>query len=298
MPDWPAVRRNLRVALVTFALTLGIVYLGVCYLFWAYEPAFVFAQLPRAAVAPEAAGLDGFAEIAVTADDGARLFGWWRPPEPGHGAIVFLTGTGVSLQDCAPLLGDLAAHGFGVLGIDYRGNGASPGTPSEAAWRADARAAFDFVETAAPAAKIAAFGESMGTGFAVGLALQRPVAGVLLNSPYASVARLFELHGIALLPHVPLPARLLMRDPLDSEALIGQLAVPVMILHGTADAAIPISEARRLYAAAREPKTMIEVADAQHVQTWFGESRDRALAALAAWTAPAAAPSIAGRTSP
>jgi hypothetical protein len=286
MPDWRVVRRKFGVASLTFALALGVAYVGLCALFWAYEPAFVFAQVQRPRIAPQTLGLKGFAEVTVTTEDGVPLYGWWRPPQPGHGAIVFLTGTGVTLSDYAALLGDLAAHGFGVVGIDYRGNGASPGTPSEAAWRSDARAAFDFVHDAAPQARIAVFGESMGTGLAVGLALDRPVVGVLLNSPYASVLRLFEMHGIRLAPGVPLPFQLLMTDTLDSEALIGKLRVPVMILHGTADQSIPIAEARRLYAAAREPKTMIEVAGAGHVQTWFGSARDRALAALAAWTAP------------
>ncbi len=297
MPDWRVVRRNLGVATLTFALALGVVYVGICALFWAYEPVFVFAQVERPR-APQAAARYGFAEVTVTTKDGAKLYGWWRPPQPGHGAIVFLTGTGVTLSDCAGRLGDLAAHGFGVLGIDYRGNGASPGTPSEAAWRADAHAAFDFVHGAAPEAKIAVFGESMGTGLAVGLAVDRPVAGVLLNSPYASVLRLFELHGIRLAPGVPLPFRLLMTDTLDSEALIGKIRVPVMILHGTADRAIPIAEARRLYAAAREPKTMIEVEGAGHTETWFGANRDRALAALAAWTAPDSTGSVAGGRAP
>ena len=89
---------------------------------------------------------------------------------------------------------------------------------------------------------------------------------------------------MALAPRVPLPFRLLMTDTLDSEALIGKLRVPVMILHGTQDGAIPIAEARRLYAAARQPKTMIEVTGAGHVDVWFGPTRDAALAALAAWT--------------
>jgi fermentation-respiration switch protein FrsA (DUF1100 family) len=286
MPDWSVVRRNIRVASVSFALVFGVVYVGLCWLFWAYEPVFVFYHLKRPEIAPESAGLTGFAEVGVTTEDGMRLYGWWRPPEPGHGAIVVFTGTGVTLSDYAGLLGDLAAHRFGVLGIDYRGNGASPGTPSEAAWRSDARAAFDFVHAAAPQSKIVAYGQSMGTGFAVGLALERPAVGVLLDSAYASVVRLFARNGLPLLHGVPFPARLLMTDTIDSEAMIGRLRVPVMMLHGTEDHAIPIEEARRLYAAAREPKELIEVAGAGHAAVWFGPTRDRALAALAAWTAP------------
>jgi alpha-beta hydrolase superfamily lysophospholipase len=225
-------------------LLAGFAYAGLCLWFAANEHAFVFYPMARASIAPQEAGLSGVAEVTIATEDGERLYGWWAPPKPGHGAIVILTGKGVVLSDYAGQFGDLADHGFGVLGVDYRGNGASTGSPSEAGLRADARAAFDFVRAAAPAARIAVFGESLGTGVAVGLAHDRPVAGVLLNSPYASIARLFELRGLKL------PYRLLMADPLDSEALIGGLGVPVMILHATADDAIPIAEARRLYAAA------------------------------------------------
>lgn len=285
MPERRAVGRGILAASCAFALTIALVYVGLCWLFWTYEPAFVFHLVPRPAVSPETAGLKGFAQVEIATEDGARLDGWWGPPAPGHGAIVVLTGTGVSLADYAPLIGDLAEHDFGVLGIDYRGNGASPGAPSEAAWRADARAAFDFIRAAAPQAKIAAFGQSMGTGFAIELALDRPVAGVLLDSAYASVVRLYELGGLPFI-HAPFPARLLMRDPIDSEAMIGGVRVPILMLHGTEDRAIRIGEARRLYAAAHQPKDMIEVAGAGHAAVWFGPYRERGLAALAAWTAP------------
>lgn len=275
-------RRLVRIgALGGLALVLlaGIAYGGLCLWFAASQRGFVFLPMERASTSPEANGLTGVAEITVATEDGERLYGWWAAPKPGHGAIILLIGKGIVLSDYPELFGDLVGQGFGVLGIDYRGNGASTGTPSEKGLRADARAAFDFVRAAAPGAKIAVLGESLGTGIAVGLARDRPVAGVLLNSPYASVVRLFEMRGW------PLPYRLLMADPLDTEALIGRIGVPVMIMHSTMDRAIPIAEARRLYAAAREPKTMIEVDAANHAEVWFGETRERALKALAAWTA-------------
>ena len=268
------------VASAALLVLAGLAYAGVCVWFAVNARSFVFLAVHRISTTPEAAGLKDVAAVTIATEDGERLYGWWAPPRPGHGAIVLLVGKGVIVSDEAELFGDLTANGFGVLGIDYRGNGASTGSPSEAGLRADARAAFDFVRGTSPPAKIAVLGESLGTGIAVGLAHDRPVAGVLLNSPYASVVRLFEMRGL------PLPYRWLMADQLDSEALIGSIGVPVMILHGTADDAIPIAEARRLYAAAREPKTMIEVEGADHVAVWFGPTRERALAALTAWTTP------------
>ena len=286
MPSRRAIARELRRAALGFLAAAVVAYVAACAVFALIEPKLVFAQVHRARTAPAAAGLQGFSAVTITTQDGVPLDAWWAPPEPGHGAIVVLTGSGVVMADYAGLFGDLAARGFGVVGIDYRGNGASPGTPSEWGWRADARAAFDFAHTAAPVARIAVFGQSMGTGLAVGLGTDRPVAGVLLDSAYASLVRLFAINGVPLFGHLPMPLRLLMRDPIDSEALIGKLHAPVMILHGTRDGVIPIAEARRLYAAAHEPKTMIEVEGAEHAGVWSGEPRTRALAALAAWTKP------------
>jgi uncharacterized protein len=274
------VGKGLLVAAAALLLVAGLAYGGVCAWFAVNARSFVFLPMARASTAPDMAERGNIAEVSIRTEDGERLYGWWTPPAPGHGAILILTGKGVVISDYAGLFRDLAASGFGVLGIDYRGTGASTGRPSEAGLRADARAGFDFIRGAAPQAKIAVYGESLGTGIAVGLAHDRPVVGILLNSPYASVVRLFELRG------PPLPYRLIMPDQLDSEALIGSLGVPVMILHGTADDAIPVSEARRLFAAAREPKAMIEVAAAAHGEVWLGATRERALAALHAWTAP------------
>jgi uncharacterized protein len=66
-----------------------------------------------------------------------------------------------------------------------------------------------------------------------------------------------------------------------------------MILHGTADENVPITEARRLYAAAREPKTMIEVEGAGHLAAWEDGAKVPALQALAAWTTPNPRPALA-----
>ena len=178
------------------------------------------------------------------------------------------------------ILGDLAQAGFGVLAIDYRGYGGSSGRPSEEGLRADARAAFDFARAAAPQASIALFGESLGTGVAVNLARERPLAGVLLNSPFASIADHFAVH----LPR--LPYRLLLTQRFDSEGQIAGVGAPVMILAGTADDVTVIGEARRLFARAHEPKRMIEVGGAGHCGAWSGEAKAAALAALAEWTRP------------
>jgi uncharacterized protein len=258
----------------------GFLYLLLCLFFVMHQRQFQFT-LGGTRSTPEAATAAGFTEVKFATEDGERLDGWWLPPPAGGGVILFLHGTPGTVPDHTWRFAQLRHSGLGILAIDWRGYGGSTGQPSERGLRADARAGFDFIYAAAPQSRIAVFGESLGTGPAVALAHDRPVAGILLNAPYASVRRLFERRGPVL------PYRWLMSDPFDSEALIGDVGVPVMILHGTEDPAVPVGEARRLYAAAREPKSMIVVEGAGHLSAWEGGGEGPALAALARWTAQA-----------
>jgi len=282
----PARKRVSPVAVAGFAalFAIGLLYLYLCLFFALHQREFQYT-LGGTRSTPEAAAAAGFTEVTVATEDGERLDGWWRPPPSGGGVVLYLHGTPGTLPDYGWRLAQLQKSGLSILGIDWRGYGGSTGQPTELGLRADARAAFDFVRAAARGSRIAVFGESLGTGPAIALARERPVAGVLLNAPYASVRRLFELRG------PPLPYRWLMNDPFDSEALIGDLNVPVLILHGTADPAIPIAEARRLYAAAREPKQIIVIEGAGHGDAWEGGGEGAALEALARWTAPEGAAS-------
>ena len=264
------------VALGTLLLG-GLFYLYVCLFFVMHQREFQYT-LGGTRSTPEAAAAAGFTEVKVPTEDGERLDGWWLAPPAGRGVVLFLHGTPGTVPEHTWRFAQLKHSGLGILAIDWRGYGGSTGQPTELGLRADARAGFDFIRSAAPQSRIAVFGESLGTGPAVALAHDRPVAGVLLNAPYASVRRLFELRRPFL------PYRWLMSDPFDSEALIGGVGVPVMILHGTADPNVPVEEAHRLYAAAREPKRIIVDEGAGHLNAWEGGGEGPALAALARWT--------------
>jgi fermentation-respiration switch protein FrsA (DUF1100 family) len=240
----------------------GFLYLCLCLFFVMHQRQFQYT-LGGTRSTPKAAAAAGFTEVKVPTQDGERLDGWWLAPPAGRGVVLFLHGTPGTVPNQVWRLTQLQQSGLGILAIDWRGYGGSTGQPSEWGLRADARAGFDFIRAAAPQSGIAVFGESLGTGPAVALARDRRVAGILLNAPY----------------------RWLLTDQFDSEALIGAVGVPVMILHGTADPAIPVDEARRLYAAAQEPKTMIVVEGAGHLDAWEGGGEAPALAALVRWTA-------------
>ena len=254
-------------------------YIGLCLLFFVHQRAFQYAPA-GGLMTPEQAGLIGVTAVDVRTEDSERLDAWWAPPPRSSGGVVlFLHGAPGTLRDTAWIIADLQAANLGAMAIDYRGHGGSSGVPTEAGVRLDVRAAFDYLRITAPGSRIAVFAESFGTGPALALARDRPVAGLVLNAPYASVRRLFELRG------PPLPYRWLMHDQYDSEALIGRVTAPILILHLTSDPIIPVGEARLLFAAAHEPKTMIEIEGDGHLDAYTGAGKRPAIEALLRWTA-------------
>lgn len=271
------VRRRLLVAGLGMLLVLLALYAAAALWLTLNQRRLVY--YPDAArIEPAQAGLPGFTAVTLTTDDNERIVGWWRPPPARAGVVLYLHGNAGNLAHRASRLRDIAEAGLGVLAIDYRGYGGSSGTPSEAGLGRDAVAAHRWIGTTAPGASVTLFGESLGSGVAVALADRRPVAGLVLDSPFASVLRLGERAAPWL------PVRMLMRERYDSEARIGGVDAPVLIVHCTGDREIPFSEGRRLFAAAEAPKDMVAMTGCGHIQTWRGEGRSRMLSAMKAWT--------------
>jgi fermentation-respiration switch protein FrsA (DUF1100 family) len=95
-----------------------------------------------------------------------------------------------------------------------------------------------------------AYGESLGTGVATRLALLRPVKALVLEAPFTSVV------DVGRQVWWFLPLRLVMTDQYRTIDRIGSVKAPLLILHGARDSMIPVTQARQVYAAANEPKTL------------------------------------------
>src|SRR5699024_10723655 len=129
-----------------------------------------------------------------------------------HLAALYLPGNGGNRAGRAPLGEILADAGFTTLLVDYRGFGGNPGSPSEAGLLEDARSAYRYLRSEGYAADdIFLIGESLETAVEVSLASEVDVGGVLLRSPFTSMAdvarHLFK--G---------PAHWLLRDHYDSRS--------------------------------------------------------------------------------
>ena len=166
--------------------------------------------LPAGAPAPAAEQLlDGGSAVRVHTDDGLDLTAWHAPatgPTTGVTVLV-LPGNAGSRLARVPLARALAGAGFDVLLLDYRGYGGNPGSPTEDGLAADARAAHHHLvgERGVRADRLVLFGESLGAAVATRLARERPVAALVLRSPFTSLADVGARH------YPFLPVRALLR---------------------------------------------------------------------------------------
>lgn len=214
---------------------------------------------------PAAAGVPEMREVALATADGLELTAWHAPARSyGAATVVFLHGNAGGLDKRAFKARVFLDAGFGVLMVEYRGYGGNPGRPSEAGCIADALAGLDWL-AAAGIVNVALYGESLGSGVAVQVAAERPLAAVILEAPFTSLAELAPAI-------VPLPlARLLMVDRFDSAARIAAVAAPLLVVHGERDILVPVAMGRRLLAAHRGNARGLFLPQAGHNDTWaFG----------------------------
>ena len=210
---------------------------------------------------PELTGLAsiGVREVKLSTDDGLSLLSWYLPARAGRPVIAYFHGNGGHIGYRAERLLRFAREGYGVLMAEYRGYGGNPGTPTETGFYADGSAALAFLQHEGVAAdRIVLYGESLGGGVAVELAVDHDIAALILEAPVTSVAEVAQSHY----PFVP--ASRMVLDRFDLVARIGRIRAPILVLHGKRDRVVPIRYGRALFDAAPEPKEGWFAPDAGH----------------------------------
>ena len=227
---------------------------------------------PHRDPAPAAAGLTGVERLTLTTPDGESLILWYAPPEGDRPVILFLHGNAGEIADRAPRFAFYQAQGYGVAFLSWRGYGGSSGRPSETGLLADAKTAYDHLRAQGlPPGRIVLVGESLGTGPAVVTAARNPVGALVLEAPYSAAL------DIARANYSWLPVGLLMLDQYRGRDHIAEVRAPLLILHDAADQVIPIRYGKRLFQAARAPKSFLSLGPVGHEAlnaptTWAAEA--------------------------
>jgi len=198
-----------------------------------------------------------FEEMRIPVPD-AVLDALHFPLEDSRGLVFFLHGNAGNLETWTTGLDFYRRVGFDLFMLDYRGYGKSTGSMrSEAELLADVRAAWDAIAPRYRGKPIVIYGRSMGTGLAASLARDVHPALLVLVSPYASLTS-------AAKRSYPLAPEWLLKYPLRTDAIIGDVTSPVMLLHGRDDALIPSSDSEQLRSLVRAPVELVLIDGAGH----------------------------------
>ncbi len=198
-------------------------------------------------------------DVTFAATDGVRLNGWFFPGATNSPrsrfVILHCHGNGGNISHRLEAAAGLLDLGLGVLLFDYRGYGRSAGRPSEEGTYRDAQGAYAWLRGRGFApTNILVFGESLGGAVAADLARREPVGGLILQSTFTSIPDV----GAELFPW--LPVRWLAHTRYDTRAKLPLIRIPLLVLHSRTDTLIPFHHAEQNFAAANEPKLLVELA--------------------------------------
>ncbi|MGO1972553.1 MAG: alpha/beta hydrolase [Propionibacteriaceae bacterium] len=270
-----AVFRHVVRAVLVLGL-IGVLALGSV---WMLQRSFIYHP-GEAEVPPAGEVIEGARDITLTTSDGLELTAWFLPPveKAPHAdtAVLMAPGNAGDRRSRAGLAGEVNAHGFAVLVLEYRGFGGNPGRPSEDGLAADALAASDaLTELGYPPERTLYFGESLGTGVVAGLQAARPPAGIVLRSPFTDLADLGSVH-------YPEPVvRLVLRDRFPVREQMAGSQVPTTVIHGDRDSVVPSAQSAAVAAASPVlvEELLIEGAD-HNDEVMFGSEVADAMARL------------------
>jgi hypothetical protein len=240
-------------SLSSVAAITAVAYVGRVALLFVFQRNLLYHP-PATMPTPAVSGVADMRVVSLKTADGLILKAWYAAPRVDGGPVaLYFCGNAGHIGYRAFKIRRLLDAGIGALLVSYRGFGGNPGRPSEAGLYADGRAALRFLaEEGVTPARTVLYGESLGSGVAVRMAheqgLREPVAAVVLETPYTSIADVAAWH------YPFIPARRLVRDRFDAIAKISTIRAPLLVFHAEDDGIIPQKLARQLFDAAVEPK--------------------------------------------
>lgn len=267
----PPLTTGLRtVAMLVIKILAGLlVSYGVLLLLaWKFQEKLAFPGHRVRLVDPERVGIPDGEIVTLVTSDGLALKGWYLPPAPlpAPGAkapgLIWFYGNLESVSGLAPVIRELRPPGVGILVVDYRGYGENRGRPTEAGLYRDADAAWSFLarRPELDSSRIAVYGRSLGSAVALYLADTKPVAAVVLDSPFTNAREMARLHYPFLPPWI-------LRLKLDNLGRASRLKVPLLVFHGTEDRIVPPRMGRAVAVAGRA-RELVWIDGADHNDTY------------------------------
>lgn len=194
--------------------------------------------------------------------DGVDITSWYAAPKDGKPVIVMFHGNGGNIAGRGFKQQAFVKQGYGFMLAEYRGYGGNAGSPTENGLYNDARAAMRWLQDQGGVQKnnIIIYGESVGTGVAVQIALEHSeTKALILEAPLMSVP------DVAVEKMVwARPLKSLIFDRYMNIDKVPYLTMPLLVMHGTQDEVVPVEHGKAVFAAAGSENKQLRLLDGGH----------------------------------
>jgi len=191
-----------------------------------------------------------YEEIFIETDENIKLKSWFIEKDlKKFKTILLFHGNAGNLFNRVYKLNELNKLDLNILIISWRGFSGNEGKPTERNLYHDAEEAVKWLNSRGVNNKnIVLYGESLGTGVATELGKRNIFGGIILESPFTSIAKAAKIYY----PYFPI--NLLLKDRYDSIEKIQSITTPILIMHGKKDNIVPQKMGLELFKKANEPK--------------------------------------------
>lgn len=205
----------------------------------------------------------GATDVAVDVADGARLHLRVHSAPQARAALLLFHGNGEVVADYDSAASAYADAGAALMVVDYRGYGASSGSPTLRACLSDAHRVLDAALSLRGDRPLVVMGRSLGSLSAAELCqtARDEVSGYVFESGIADLDGVVRRRGIVL--DAPLSER--DRDDFDPLRRHARCTTPSLVLHGACDTLIGPHEAKATFnALATADKSIVFVSERGH----------------------------------
>ncbi|MGZ3746319.1 MAG: alpha/beta hydrolase [Pseudobdellovibrionaceae bacterium] len=219
-----------------------------------------------------------YEDLFITNSKGQKIHAWYFHSQGvSKGTFLFFHGNAENLTSHFISLSWLPAHGYSYLIFDYPGYDKSEGIPSPESTVDTGKDVLRWLAKNKEPGPLYIYGQSLGGNIALRVCLEMkneiPLKAIIIDGSFAS----YKGVGRAVLAKSPLtwilqPLSYLVLSDRYAPQDIGQLSpIPLLVIHGEKDPVIPVSEGKKLYAKAKEPKRLWLLPKAYHGDSFFTE---------------------------
>jgi len=191
-----------------------------------------------------------YEEIFIETDKKIKLKSWFIKKDLNKfKTILIFHGNAGNLFNRVYKLNELNKLDVNILLISWRGFSGNKGKPTEKNLYHDAEEAVKWLNNQGAISKnIILYGESLGTGVATELGTSNAFGGIILESPFTSIANAAKIY------YPYLPVNIILKDRYNSIGKIKNITTPILIMHGKKDNIVPQKMGLELYEKANQPK--------------------------------------------